>query len=132
MALEMAAQESGIAVVSTRWAAQHDSLLRRVSKTQRWLPIREYHAWWRTLYRRKKKLGATEKELLICHNVVTCNTGTVRKALRSLTIFWFKDSMVYVANSRYMSLLPPGKNSQFIWIWKSCGTENSLYSVTKV
>ena len=31
----------------------------------------------------------------------------------SLPVFWFKDSTGYVANSVCVTLLPPGKNSQF-------------------
>ena len=60
----------------------------------------------------KTELGI-EKDLFGCHIFVTFNTLTIIKVLKSLTIFWFKDSMGYVANSEYIMLLPPGKNSQF-------------------
>lgn len=109
----MAAGESGIPVVSTRWAPQQSSILPTVNKTQRLLPFGEPKTWWRIFYRGKQKLGTIEKELLICHNVVTFNTWTVRKALGEPASVLVQRFNWICSNSVCVTLLPPGKNSQF-------------------
>lgn len=60
----------------------------------------------------KTELGIG-KELFGCHIVVTFNTLTIINVFKSLKIFWLKVSMGHGANSEYITLLPPGKNSQF-------------------